>query len=256
MRFHLSRINITPVKGLALTHPDSVPLDDSGVFLNRRFFLIDDDGIMINGKRAGPLVRLAARMDDAGALAITFPDGRHLCATPQAGAQATVTDFYGRAVHGRLVDGPWNAAISAHAGRSLRLVRADDDTIATDVHPVTLISRATLDFVRTQCAAPAANWANRFRILFELDGPAAFEEDGWVGRRLAIGTAVLQVIGPVPRCPVTEQDPATGERNFDTLSALRKLRPAGPGGRVMLGMYARVAQHGTAAAGDAARLAP
>lgn len=259
MSISVTRINITPIKGTALQHPQLVKLDDTGVFANRRFHLIDHNGTMINGKRQGRLVQLQSDYDtDTQRLAITFPDGARLEGQVQLTDKTVETSFYGRPVPGVVTNDLWNDAISALAGSDLRLVYVAPDTIGTDVHPVTLISRATMDLILERAGGPAQHWADRFRMLFELEGPDAFQEDTWLGRRVAIGDAIVRVVGPVPRCVVTAQDPTTGERNFDTLRALhdirgeRRQRLSTPtdhlpdGGKLLLGMYAVVEQHGNA----------
>ena len=38
------RINVTPVKSMALTHPEEVALSSVGVAENRLFYLVDDQG--------------------------------------------------------------------------------------------------------------------------------------------------------------------------------------------------------------------
>jgi uncharacterized protein YcbX len=49
-------------------------------------------------------------------------------------------------------------------------------------------------------------------------------EDGWTGRRVAIGGAVVRLHGLVGRCLVTAQDPDTGEKTLDTLRIIRSYR--------------------------------
>ncbi|MFA5664081.1 MOSC domain-containing protein [Castellaniella sp.] len=269
MPITIHRINITPIKGTALQQADTVWLDDSGVFANRRFYLIDADGIMINGKRAGPLVTLQTHYDaPTQGLRILFPDGTCLTDTVRCTHESVVTDFYGRPVCGQLVEGPWNQALSDFAGRPVRLIRAADDTIGTDVHPVTLVSCATLEKLRMAANGAAERWADRFRMMFELDGPDAFEEDGWIGHRLAAGEAIMRVVGLVPRCLVTSQDPATGVRDTGTLAALTGLRsnaypipaqagdPTAPRSRLMLGLYAIVEQPGRVRVGEPLTASP
>src|SRR4051794_8386674 len=136
----VSRLNVTPVKGLALQHPASIDVGATGVDENRRFYLTDAAGRMFNGKRDGRLVQVAADYDHAsGHLALRFPDGAVADGAVAVG-EAVETSFYGRPVAGRLVEGPWSAALSRFAGTELRLVRAEDGLIACDVHPVTLLS--------------------------------------------------------------------------------------------------------------------
>ena len=41
---YIVRMNVTPVKSLALTHPEEVKLVDVGIVENRQFYLVDEDG--------------------------------------------------------------------------------------------------------------------------------------------------------------------------------------------------------------------
>ena len=38
----------------------------------------------------------------------------------------------------------------------------------------------------------------------------------WVGRRIRLGGATMQVVGPVPRCVVTNENPDSGVVDFST----------------------------------------
>ncbi|OYX42989.1 MAG: molybdenum cofactor biosysynthesis protein [Rhodobacterales bacterium 32-67-9] len=91
----------------------------------------------------------------------------------------------------------------------------------------------------------------RWRANFWIEGAKPFEERGWIGRRMRLGTAVLDIVEPKARCLATTANPATGARDADTLTALRALH-----GDQDFGVYARVIEGGTVAAGDAAELLP
>ena len=45
--------------------------------------------------------------------------------------------------------------------------------------------------------------ARRFRMLVEIDGVAAHEEDAWIGTTVRIGAALVRVAGHVGRCSIT-----------------------------------------------------
>ena len=66
--------------------------------------------------------------------------------------------------------------------------------------------------------------SRRFRMLIELEGGAAHEEDTWVGCRIGLGETILRISAPVARCAMTTHDPDTGERDFDTLRAIMDYR--------------------------------
>jgi uncharacterized protein YcbX len=89
----------------------------------------------------------------------------------------------------------------------------------------------------------------RFRanILVEPAGGAAFEEDGWIGRRLAIGDALVEIVVNTERCAVTTFDPDTLERDPRVLKALATTREN------LFGVYARVLKPGWIATGDRIR---
>jgi hypothetical protein len=66
--------------------------------------------------------------------------------------------------------------------------------------------------------------SRRFRMLFEIAGIEAYAEDGWIGRDVRLGDAVVHPLGNVGRCAVTTCDPRTGRRDFDTLGVLATYR--------------------------------
>jgi uncharacterized protein YcbX len=192
---------------------------------NRRFHLIDEEGRLVNGKVAGTLVQVAATADgDGTTLSLRFPDGAETAAEVELG-DAVATAFYGRPVAGRLVGGPFAEALSSFAGRTLRLVRVGPgegcDRGADGC--VSIVSRAGLDALAREAGVERVD-GRRFRMLFELDGVSAHEEDEWVGRQVALGQAIVRVHAHVGRCVVTAQDPDTGVKNLDTLRTIRRYR--------------------------------
>jgi uncharacterized protein YcbX len=61
-------------------------------------------------------------------------------------------------------------------------------------------------------------------MLFQVDGLEPHAEDGWIGRRLRIGDAVVKIRGDVARCAITTQSPETGRPDFDTLRTIAGYR--------------------------------
>jgi uncharacterized protein YcbX len=243
----VARINITPVKGLGLQHPDEVELTARGVETNRRFYLISG-WRLFNGKDHGPLVRIASSAEN-GRLRLDFPDGLVLDGDVELG-EAVSTNFWGRQVAGRLVVGPWSDALSDYAGTSVQLVRTDEPGTGTDVHVGTLVSRASCERLGHQLAAEVD--ARRFRMLFDLDldGGDAHDEDKW--DRVRIGETVVQIAGPVPRCAVTTQNPMTGVPSLDTLRGIKEYRGLrGEEKKIDFGVYFDVEEPGRVRVGDA-----
>lgn len=252
----VSRFSITPVKGMALQHPPVVDLGPAGISGSRRFYLVDASGALFSGGSFGPLVRVRPAYDPAAErLTLSFPDGRVVeGAVAILGAPIT-TDFYGRPVPAREVAGPFAGAISAFAGRTVTVARCDRDGDGVDVHPLTVISNASVSDLAMRGRYDGRLDARRFRINIELDGCEPYDEDAWYDRRVRVGGALVRIIGPIPRCVVTTQSTETGEKDWNTLAQIAKYRPriAGDGG-LPFGVYARVEQPGRAAVGDRVEL--
>jgi uncharacterized protein YcbX len=239
----VARINVTPVKGLGLQHPDEVELTARGVEANRRYYLISG-WRLFNGKDHGPLVRIAPHAEN-GTLTLRFPDGREVAGEVELG-EAVTTNFWGRRVSGRLVLGPWADALSDYVATALQLVRTDEPGAGCDVHVGTLLGRASCERLGAELDAEVDG--RRFRMLFELDGADAHEEDTW--GRVRIGGAVVRVAGPVPRCAVTTHDPDSGVRTLDTLAGIRSYRGLREGTKLDFGVYFDVEQPGRVCVGD------
>jgi uncharacterized protein len=240
----VARINVTPVKGLGLLHPEEVELTEHGVESNRRYYLISG-WRLFNGKDHGPLVRIAPEAQN-GLLTLRFPDGREVAGEVELG-EAVSTNFWGRRVTGRLVVGPWSDALSDYAAEALLLVRTDEPGAGCDVHVGTLVSRASCERLGSELGAEVDG--RRFRMLFELDGTGAHEEDTWGVVR--IGEATVRIAGPVPRCAVTTQDPDTGMRTLDTLAGIKAYRGLRDGTQLDFGVYFDVVEPGRVRVGDA-----
>jgi len=241
----VARINVTPVKSLRLHHPEEIELVADGAREDRRFLLVDADRRLYNGKRDTTLCRTSASWD-AGSrqLELTLPDGTTVGGEVGPG-DASVVDVYGRQLRGRIVAGPWADALSDLVGRSLTLVERDDGGWATDDRPASLVSRASLDTIDGD--------GRRFRMLLELEGVAAHEEDTWRNRRVRVGEATLLVGDPTPRCAVPSASPDTGVRDRDVLRELIEKR--GPvEGEACMGVYAEVFEPGLVRVGDALEL--
>lgn len=249
----VSGLAVTPVKGTRLLSTDAVSLDRDGAHGNRRFFVIDERERMLNGKQLGALVSVLAEYSpEDRRLALTFPAGDVVDGVVSHGDKVR-THFFSRAREARLVEGPWSAALSAHCDQPLRLVEADGDGAAVDRGrggAVTLISRASLQRLASEGGVPDVD-DRRFRMLIEIDGVYAHDEDAWVGRRTRVGEAVIAWGGHVGRCLVTSRDPDTGQIDLPTLDILRDYRGhCATTEPLPFGIYGAVLEPGTVRVGD------
>jgi uncharacterized protein YcbX len=249
----VARISLAPVEGLALVEADEVMLEKTGVAANRRFHIIDGDGRRYNQLRNGALVQIRPEYD-GDRLELRFPDGAVADGHVHLGDEIT-TDFYGRPVIGRIVEGPWSAALSQWAGRDLRLVQSEPgDAVDRGRGHVSMVSRASLEELGRQSGQGRAVDGRRFRMLFELDGCEPHEEDEWVKRHVRAGDALVRLRGDVGRCAITTQNPDSGAPDLDTLRTIKAYRSETPNEKgkrhLPFGVYGEVVEPGRVSVGD------
>jgi uncharacterized protein YcbX len=247
----VSCLSIAPVKGMALLHPHQITLERFGVAENRRFHVVDEDGRRYGQIRDGMLVRIVPDYDAAAdRLVLRFPDGRVASGDVKLG-DPVLTDFYGHAVAGRLVEGPWSDAISEYAGRVLRLVKTDDPGAGVDRRrgPVTMLSDASLESL-ARSAGRAGVDARRFRMLIGIAGCSPHEEDDWLGSAVRVGDAIVRLHEQVARCAITTQSPETGLPDFDTLHEIKSYRGLRDGKAIDFGVFGEVERPGRVRVGD------
>lgn len=256
---HVSRLSIAPVRGLALQHPTSIELVEGGVVEDRRFYLVDDHGRLVDRLLSGELVRVRAETNpDATWLRMTFPDGTVIEGDVRLD-EPVATEMYGRLAIGHVVGGPWAAALEPFAHRRVLLVRCDTPGgtriragESTVRNAVSLVSDGSLHELARQLGVDAVD-GRRFRMLIEIAGAAAHEEDRWIGEEVAIGSAVLHITKPDARCAITTQDPDTGERDLDTLRTIiryRGFRAGDPERKIDFGVLGEVHTPGRVSVGD------
>jgi uncharacterized protein YcbX len=250
------RISIAPVKALGLVHPDEVELGPAGVVGDRRFWLRDADGRLVNCKTHGELMLVRAAWDEeTRRLALSFPDGETVEGAVEPGAPVAAA-LYGLPHPSRSVAGPWQEALSRYAGEPLTLLWSEAGAVDRGVGDgaVTIVSRASLERLRAEAGSERAVDGRRFRMLFEIDGVGAHEEDEWIGARVAVGSAVVSPAGDVGRCVVTTRDPETAVSDLDTLKVLARYRRKGRTEELPFGVHGAVVASGRVRVGDRVRL--
>jgi hypothetical protein len=253
MDARVARISIAPVKALGLVHPDSIELTHEGVRGDRRFWLVDEQRLLINGKRHPELMRVHPSWDEeTHRLALAFPNGEVVDGVVDPG-EPFAAELYRTPHPSRVVSGPWHEALSEFAGEAMTLLwseRGAQDRGTDRGGWASVISRGSLERLREQGGAEDAVDGRRFRMLFELEGVGPHEEDTWLGTRVRLGEAVIVPIGDVGRCVVTTCDPDTAISDFDTLKLLAAYRREGVVEPLPFGVYCDVAEPGRVAVGD------
>jgi uncharacterized protein YcbX len=249
---HVSWIQLTPVKALAIEHVDEVDLLEHGLRGDRRFFLIDERNRLVNNKgRRSPLQLAHASYDEeANVLRLSLPDGSEVSGEVSPSGELT-TQFHSRELAARRVEGPWDAALSELAGAPVRLVAPPQGAADRGRGgAATLLAEASLVAIAGVLGVERVD-GRRFRMNFGIDGLEPHEEDGWLGRRVKVGDAVVIPQGNVGRCAITTQNPDTGTADLDTLKALaayrRDVETTEP---LPFGVHAAVAEPGRVRVGD------
>jgi uncharacterized protein len=246
------RLAITPVKAMQLQHPDAIRLERFGVAENRRFYVSDREGRLVSGASRDQLIPLQPDYEPAyERLKLRFPDGHVVEGdVGTVNGQQVASSFWGRLVTGREVEGPWGEVLSNHVGEPVRLIRTDEAGEGIDSHAVSLFTSASAEELDRQAGrADRPHDRRRWRMLIEVGGCRPHEEDEWIGGRVRVGGAVIDVIRADPRCRITTLDPDTGRKDFDTLRVIAGYRSDAVG-ELPFGIYADVADPGMVRIGD------
>jgi uncharacterized protein YcbX len=250
------------VKATQFLTPPVVEVDADGIRHDRAFALIEGDDKFVGSDEHRTFLPLRFDYDAAAeTLLLELPDGRRIEGPATAGARRFGIDHFGlRTIEVAELDGPWREALSDFAGRPIALVRCLTAQRAIDVFPVSLLTTGSLARLAREIGATVD--AARFRAGFVIEQAIEHAEDGWEGRRLQLGEAVLRVRTSVPRCAIPGFNPGTGERDQDVMKSLIRYRDkvglpdgllpgyATPG----FASYAEVLQPGRVAVGDAVAL--
>ena len=217
-----------PVKSLLGEDAPYLDLDPRGVVGDRLWSVRTSNNKIGSGKNSnrfaavpGLLALRAASTD--GSVAVTFPDG-----TTLAVDAAELAD-----------------RLTAHAGQPLT-VKRETDVSHFDDGPVSLLGLASVEALAAARGESVA--AGRFRPNITLDIDTAFAEDSWVGQRLQVGSAVLEVTMVSPRCVMIDMATADLPAQHGNLTAIGRLNDA------CLGVIAQVVRPGRITAGDAVTL--
>jgi uncharacterized protein YcbX len=250
-------ISIAPVKALALESLDEVELTEGGPAGDRRFFLVDETGRMVNNKGLGILQQVRPAYDvRSRMLELAMPGGEIVSGEVSLGEELEAT-VWGQPRPVRLVVGPFGDALSNLAGKSIRVVRGE--LTAPDRGrggAASLVSTAALAALAGELGVDSVD-GRRFRMNFGVEGTEPHAEDGWLRRKVSIGEAVVVPIGNVGRCAVTTQNPDTGRPDLDTLKALARYRDVPDTTEPLpFGVHAAVSKPGLVRVGDPVSLLP
>ncbi|MBL4918766.1 MOSC domain-containing protein [Szabonella alba] len=186
------------------------------------------------GAKAAALMAITARTE-GDAVTLSHPDRPDLTFRPDMAEDL-----------GAFLD--WLAPLSPpDRAQPARIVSAGRGMTDSDYASVSILGLASLRALSQRMGQDLSQ--HRFRGNLWVEGMAPFEEFDWIGRRLCIGEAVLEVREPITRCRATMANPETGRVDADTLTALE-----GGWGHRDFGVYAVVVTPGRIAPEDGVTL--
>lgn len=141
------------------------------------------------------------------------------------------------------------AELSAHLGAEARgtprFVEAPGHSFSDVAKKVVSIIGLSSLHALEQAAGMALD-PLRFRANVYVSGGSPWAEFDWIGREILLGQARLRIVKRIVRCPATEVNPATAERDAEPPRWLRQHF-----GHADLGVYAEVLEGGRISVGDA-----
>jgi uncharacterized protein YcbX len=213
-----------PVKSLLGERRPYLDLDARGCVGDRAWSVRTAEGKIGSGKNTRRFAAVPGLLDlrareQGGAILVEFPDGTELPIDSDGIAER----------------------LSAHLGRPVTVAK-ETDVSHFDDGPISLAGTASIDALALVRGEPVD--PSRFRANVLLATHLPFEEVRWVGRRVTIGTAVLRVEFPSPRCVMVDMATADLPEQHGNLLALGRINDAN------LGVIATVEQPGRIAVGD------
>jgi uncharacterized protein YcbX len=240
----ISSLHTYPVKGTRPLDHDEARLEPYGLAGDRRWMIVDTDGLGLTQRDHAQLTALHASHTPGG-LTLRAP-GRPDLHVPEpadaperqvrvfthkpplpariADTGTWLTDLLGRPAHLAWQQRPTGRPVQRNA-------RPGDHVNLADGYPLLIANAGSLDalngWLREAGDEPVP--MTRFRPNLVVTGADPWAEDTWTGRRLRIGDTVVRAVAPSRRCVVTTIDQETGEKGRQPLHILGRHRRIGDG---------------------------
>jgi uncharacterized protein YcbX len=234
----ITALHTHPVKGAHRLEHGSVAVEQCGLAGDRRWMLVDADGVGITQRDEPRLTQLRVR-EESGRLTLSAPGLPDLDVREPVDAPEELLRVFSNHDKApvRVAESHW---VTAYLGRPARLAwqadpsgravqgpsRPGDTTSLADGYPVLLANTASLDALNDWLAGAGEEPVpmTRFRPNLVVEGAPAWAEDDWLGRRIRVGAVWFRVATACSRCVVTTIDQETGERTGQPLKALGRHR--------------------------------
>lgn len=258
----VSELYVYPIKSARGIPLETARLVDRGIEHDRRWMLVDDDGVFISQREAHRMALIDVAMGDAG-LIISAPDMEPLPVPFYSGGATMKCRVWKDVVDAVLVSREAREWFSTFLGQSASLVFMPDDSERivdrsyvederivgfADAFPLLIIGQGSLDLLNSRLQARGGEPIpmRRFRPNIVVAGSAPHAEDDW--KTVRIGDVEIDVVKPCARCVITTIDITTGEASKEPLRTLSSYRKRGDG--VYFGQNAVHRTNGTLRIGD------
>lgn len=242
----VASIHTYPIKGCHRRDHDTAEVEPWGLRGDRRWLVVEPGGSMITQRDIPRLAAVVPSYVDGGALMLRTPGSADLVVAQPVGgdrvevkvwdsvvtatlAGAAADEWLSRALDHRVclgwLDDPTRREIEPGYGR-------DTDRVSfADGYPLLATTTASLDSLNgwlLEAGSPEGPLPmTRFRPNVVVSGSGAWNEDGWLGRRIRIGAVEFRAVKTCDRCVVTTTDQETGERGHEPLRTLARYRNIG-----------------------------
>ncbi len=249
----VSQIFIYPIKSARGIRVAETPLDFSGPAKDRRWMLVDSEGVFLSQRKLPRMALIHPRFDETD-LVVTAP-GMPPLVIPEwsgEGEWIPVTIWRDRLIlpHPNQIYSDWfssflglNCRLVYLPASVTRLVEPPFDSpewrvSLADGYPLLLLTEASVDLLNSRL--PSQVSVERFRPNVVISGTPPHEEDRW--RRLQIGSVQLAIVKPCARCSIVLVDPETAALGTEPLRTLDGYRRET--GKVMFAQNALVVAPG------------
>ncbi|HET9487221.1 MAG TPA: MOSC N-terminal beta barrel domain-containing protein [Chryseosolibacter sp.] len=236
----LSEIWIYPVKSLAGIRLESAQVYRKGLQFDRRWMLIDSDGVAMTQRTYPEMALFKVHIDD-GEVSIDYTKANNNSSTAfrisATSGNVKVARIWNDDVNVLEVDPRISEWFSLHLQKNCRLVLfpeenprpvdprysvSNDHVSLADAYPFLVIGQSSLDDLNQRLSSPVP--MNRFRPNFVFTGGNAYLEDQF--RDFSIGNIRFVGVKNCARCALPTVNQDTAERGVEplrTLTAYRKV---------------------------------
>lgn len=197
----LARINVHPIKSLDGVSVDAARIGPKGgLEWDRRFAICDGHGEFVNAKRTAAIHKIRAEFDLARGMASLLADGRPMGTFDLASERGKLAGW-----------------LSEYLGFEVGIVENAEGGFPDDVEMTgpTIVSVATLETVSEWFGLTVDETRRRFRANLEVEGVAAFWEDGLFDAEgpVAVRIGEVELFGQrsSERCVVPSRSATSGE---------------------------------------------